>query len=122
MPADKAKRPAQKSVLIEARMHRNHKIAALPTHTARWAFMVLLLEAKWQRPEGQFKSLAHLKACVGPDLARYVPAMKEAGLLDVNEGTISIHDWSDYQSDVSTERWRRWKDRQRLRVIDGAQT
>lgn len=97
----------KKSIIVDARVHRNAKLAALPSHAARWAFVVMLCEAKWQEPEGTFRSREHLAACLGPDLTRYVRHFQNAGLLDVSEAGYVVHDWPQWQISSAAMRKRR---------------
>lgn len=78
---------------------KNAKILSLPSDAARWAWVVALTEGKQQTKPGEWVSESHLRACLGR-LARYVPDLIRAGLLDITPGgAVVVHDWNEWQSD-----------------------
>jgi hypothetical protein len=117
VPAEKPKRAGIKNILVDALLPSHPKIAALPSDAARWAYIVVLTAAKWRKPEGEFVSIVHLKACIGPGPSRHIEALKRAGLLDVDAGVVRVHDWDHYQTAASTYRVRTWRAEQRLKVV-----
>jgi hypothetical protein len=93
----------------DARFHKDPKMLALPSDTSRYAFLMLIGEAKYLRSGGVFETRLHLEACLP---AAYWPAVDElieAGLL-VKRGKkkIAIRSWKQWQVDpTSAERSRR---------------
>lgn len=52
-------------VLVSARIGSNEKLLALPSHRARWGWIVMLGQAKLQRPPGVFTSIAQVRFLAG---------------------------------------------------------
>ena len=97
---------------IKADAHRHPKIVALPSDAARWAFIVTLAEGK--AVAGRWANEKHYRACVGP-VAKHLPDLVKAGLVERDGEAVVIHDWNDYQrNDVTAaERQRRYRDKNR---------
>ena len=75
---------------------RDPRIAKLQTHSARWAFILVIGEAEIQRPQGQFVSADQLAAGLG-DYRRHVPELLAAGLLKtLEDGRVALPDWADW--------------------------
>ena len=105
----------KRAILIDARIHLSAKVAALPTHSSRWAFIVLLCEAKWQDTPGRFKSPSHLNACLD-GLKTEIRNLLAVGLLEHDGDGYAVHDWDNWQhtSDATAaERMRRYRERRR---------
>lgn len=98
-------------VLISSRLPDHEKIIGLPSDSARFGFVVVLCEARRQRPPGRFASRLVLAHLLGR-YARWIPAYLRAGLLHeapalcercrsrvggISDGTIVVHDWPDHQ-------------------------
>jgi hypothetical protein len=79
---------------IDADMPWHDKIIGLPNDTARFAFVKVLCAAK-VRSKSSF-AIASLREVLGSH-ARAIPALVAAGLLDENDGTVTVHDFDDYQ-------------------------
>lgn len=108
-------------VLISARMADNLKIISLPTDRARWGWVIVLGEAKLQRPAGRFPTLAVLRHVAGK-YASQVDHFINAGLLetvpilcdrcvvevlDPKDGNVVVHDWRAHQERRSrSQEWR----------------
>lgn len=109
-------------VLISARIGASQKMLALPSHRARWGWIVMLGQAKLQRPPGLFASLAQLRFlagefrdCVTPwldaKLIHAAPNLCERcatsyGTLE--GGEVVVHDFIAHQERRSrTTVWRR---------------
>ncbi|MFM8279710.1 MAG: hypothetical protein ACKN9R_05140, partial [Candidatus Limnocylindrus sp.] len=62
------------------------------------AFIYTIAEAKQLRNGGVFKSVAHLKHCLGTRLGRSVDNLVKVGLLKVSEtGLVEVSNYSRYQ-------------------------
>lgn len=91
------------------------KLVALPSDSARLGFVATILKAKRLPQPGRFASAAHFRAVMGR-YARYLKDYVEVRLLDeAPDGSLSVHDWSDYQRDkadsTAAERQRRFRER-----------
>lgn len=102
-------------VAVEATVRRSDKLAALPSDTARWGWLVMLGEAKLLRRQGSFTPA--LWAEVMGRYAKYQADYVALGLLHVapdycdeekrgtclrgresfQEGTLVVHDWPRHQ-------------------------
>ena len=92
----------------DARFHKDPKILALPTDTARYAFLMLIGEAKYLRSGGVFESLNHLHACIPEAYHSSIDALLKSGLLARRGKKIRIKAWESWQVDpTSAERSRR---------------
>jgi hypothetical protein len=85
------------------------------TDTQFRAFIYTIAEAKQLRNGGVFKSVAHLKHCLGPRLGRAVDNLVDKGLLAVCEGgVVKVSNYSRYQVDpLSGKRQQTWRARNR---------
>lgn len=113
-------------VLVDARMTSHPKLVELSSDGARWAWLMVLCEAKLQRPAGRFASRRVLEHVLG-SYAQWVGELVDAGLLeeapllcdrcaevagDAPHGTIIVHDWVLHQERRrQTERQARWRRR-----------
>jgi len=112
-------------IRISSRMHEHPDIVGLRSDTTRWAWLVVLLAAKNQPEPGSFRSEEQLRNAVGWRLARSLPALFRAGLLErepMDESTtrVNVHSWSRWQSTsgidrTNAERQRRYRERERAR-------
>lgn len=93
--------------------HKDAAITGLASDTQRWAFIVIIAEAKQLRSGGKFKDRKHLADVIGPRLARVIPMLIHAGLLVESEGNgIAIANYQRYQADATNaERQRRFQAR-----------
>jgi hypothetical protein len=85
------------------------KVVDLPNDAARWAYVVVLCEAKRAVPPGGWASERHFRHCLGRQ-ARYLDDLLAVGLLEREGDRIVVHDWRDYQTDptaASRQRRRR---------------
>ena len=88
-------------ITVDIGLTKHPKMAQLPNDSARYGWLVSLIEAKTQRPPGAFASARHYKEVVGR-FGRYLPDYIKAGLMDQNaDGTLVIHDWRKHQYNVS---------------------
>jgi hypothetical protein len=112
-------------VRLSARLPVHPDLTGLPSDSARWCWVVILCEAKLQPEPGVFRSLAHLRSVVGWRLARTLPALFAAGLLErpgtgSSDGPVEVHNWSRWQSlsrpDLTqADRSRRYRQRQKAK-------
>lgn len=112
----------------DARFHKDPKILKLPNDTARFAFLMIIGEAKYVRSGGMFDDRQHLEACLPTQYHDSIDALIDAGLLVRRGKKIAIKAWSQWQVDpTSAERSRRARQRvnngtttatQRVRVIE----
>ena len=102
-------------VAIDATVRRSDKLAALPSDTARWGWLVMLGEAKLLRRQGTFSNgqWVELMGRYGKYLADYIrtgllhrsPAYCDEdrqrlclrGRGPFTEGTLVVHDWPHHQ-------------------------
>lgn len=98
-------------LLVSSRLPDHPKLVELGSDSARWGWLVVLCEAKRQRPAGRFPSRVVLAHLLGR-YAKYIPAYVQAGLLheapalcdrcrssvgDVSDGVLVVHDWAAHQ-------------------------
>lgn len=114
-------------VLISSRIGSSNKMLRLPSHRARWGWIVILGAAKLNRPPGRFDSLAQLRNLAG-EFRDCVPAYLDAGLLETGPticqrdrdalpgvefiDEIVVHDWRRHQ-ERGTSRTTEWRNRPR---------
>ena len=101
----------------DANAHKDDKVASL-TDTEFRAFITAISEAKQIRSGGLFKSLEHLKACIGSRYSKAIAGLVAKGLLGVDQtGAVAILEWHRYQVDpTSNRRQAAYIARQRVRV------
>jgi hypothetical protein len=88
-------------ITVDTKLPDHPKMAALPNDTARWGWIVTLLEAKEQRTPGTFASEKHYRH-VMPRHGRFLGDYIKAGLIDKgDDGTLHVHDWKRHQWAVS---------------------
>lgn len=108
--------PRRRSIIVDARVARNGKVAALSSDAARFALVVLWGEAKFETPIGHFNSRAHLNECMGRR-ARFIDEFIGAGLIHENgSGSYVVHDYDEWQKDpdpTAAERQQRKRDNDR---------
>jgi hypothetical protein len=111
---DRQAAPARLWIKLDALLHRNPKAARLSDAEFR-AYVTSLCEAKLSRSEGEWPDVEHYRFAVGRRLARHLPALLAAGLLEASDGWIAVHDWSDWQPRDATaaERAKRYRDKKR---------
>jgi hypothetical protein len=100
-------------------------LTGMPSDAGRWAFVVVLTKARLQPELGVFRSEQHLRNLLGWRLARQVPYLFAAGLLEHSadesrSGAVEVHNWSRWQSQVHgdsthAERSRRYRERERAK-------
>lgn len=111
-------------VLISARIGTSQKILGLPSHRARWGWIVMLGQAKLQHPPGRFESFTQVRA-VAWEFRDCIAAWQDAGLLHVAEtacarcrkafgfigpAEVVVHDFREHQERKSrTTEWRQEK-------------
>lgn len=81
---------------LMSNVHRHPKVIGLPSHAARWAFIVTLAEGKAVR--GRWESEKHYRECCR-SVAVHLPALVTAGLVERDGDALIVHDWAEYQSD-----------------------
>lgn len=113
---------------LDALAPRSAKVHRLKSDQARWLWIVTLCEAKMQKPSGRFADKQHWASCTGApakaikelidaDLLHEAPALCgecEHSVGALPNGTILVHGWHEFQIDPSTDRVRRWRDKQRF--------
>jgi hypothetical protein len=98
-------------ITMDTKLPDHPKMAALPNDTARYGWILTLLEAKEQKAPGTFATANHFRHVLGK-YGRYLQDYIKVGLLDEVGGHIEVHDWSEYQRDrTATERQRRHRDK-----------
>ena len=123
---------------LDALAPRSAKVNRLKTDASRWLWVVTLCEAKMQKPSGRFANRQHWAACTGSpvkaikelmdaDLVHEAPSLCtdcEHAVGALPNGTILVHGWHEFQIDPSTERVRRYRERQQSvqRSSDVAET
>lgn len=112
-------------VLVSARIGANQKVLELPSHRARWGWIVILGQAKLQHPAGRFSSIRQLRFLAG-EFRDCVNSYLDSGLLHpgavarecksekcraigpVTDEEVVVHDWKAHQERASrTTEWRR---------------
>ena len=99
----------------------NPKLLGLPENI-RWRYVAILcLKCAGHWPPKSEKSAAILLNCRGNTYTKTFNALVSAGLL---EATGDVHNWDNrqYKSDISTERVREWRARQRKRNVSETDT
>lgn len=109
-------------VLVSARIGGSQKMLSLPSHRARWGWIVMLGQAKLQRPPGRFQSLMQARYLAG-EFRDAVVAWLDAGLLhaapaareckrcssaftELRDDEVVVHDWRHHQERSRTTEWR----------------
>jgi len=113
--SDRTPTPSRLWIKLDALIHRNPKTAQLSDGQFR-AYLVSLCEAKVTQSEGEWPSREHYTYAVGPKVARHLPALLEAGLLEESaDGWIGVHDWTEWQpkDPTAAARSKRYRDRKR---------
>jgi len=124
-PPRSPRRPSQ-WIRISSQMHEHPDITGLRSDTTRWAWLVVLCEAKAQPEPGEFRSEEHLRQALGWRLSRSIPALVAAGLLervviDARTTRVKVHNWSRWQSAAgldrtAAERQQRHREREKAAV------
>lgn len=84
-------------ITLDTKLGRHPKMAALPSDTARYGWVMTLLEAKEQRTPGTFASANHFRFVMSRH-GRFLEDYIRVGLMDrEDDGTIRIHDWQRHQ-------------------------
>lgn len=84
-------------ITVDTRLDDHPKMAALPSDTARWGWVVTLCEAKEQRKPGTFADERHYRHVMARH-GKFLPNYIKAGLLDkAEDGTLQVHDWKKHQ-------------------------
>lgn len=107
-------------MLVSATIGGHKKLLALPSHRARWGWIVMLGQAKLRRPPGRFASLNQARFYAG-EFRDLLPAWMDAGLLhaaaaacpkclenvsDLGPDEVVVHDWKSHQERSRTSEWR----------------
>lgn len=92
-------------ITVDVDLWKHPKMAALPSDSARWGWLVALSEAKQQRKPGTFAGAAHFKEVVGR-YGRWLPDYIRHRLMDEAGGVLVIHDWKKHQWSVTKTRQR----------------
>ncbi len=89
------------------------KVAILPK-LAQLTYIKVLTRAKRQRPQGQFESLAHLKALLPKDYHAHIQTLVKSELLLATSEAVFVANWSKHQVDPTRgERVSRFRAAQR---------
>lgn len=91
------------------------KVQKLPAATFKAWVNLLCLAAKHEGRLPAVEDIAFALRCSPADAARTVETLAKTGLIDPVEGTYEPHNWGgrQYRSDVSTQRVKRHRERQR---------
>lgn len=112
-------------VLVHARIGANQKMLQLPSHRARWGWVVMLGMAKLQHPAGRFASRRQAQFLAGEfrdclkhwidagllhslPVARECPKCSKVIPADVKPDEYLVHDWKAHQERKS--RVQEWRD------------
>ena len=107
----------------DALFYKDPKIVGLPDDTTRYAFLVIIGEAKHVRSGGIFESRQHLEACLPQQYHSAIDPLIACGLLAKRGKKIVIKAWGDWQVDpTSTERSKRARVRAKQRSNNGSTT
>lgn len=74
------------------------KVAILPK-LAQLTYIKVLTRAKRQRPQGQFQSLAHLKALLPKEYHAHIQTLVKSELLLATSEAVFVANWSKHQVD-----------------------
>jgi hypothetical protein len=89
------------------------KVAILPK-LAQLTYIKVLTRAKRQRPQGQFESLAHLKALLPKEYHAHIQTLVKSELLFATSEAVFVANWSKHQVDPTRgERVSRFRAAQR---------
>lgn len=89
-------------IKVDVQITRNPKIARLTDGQFR-AEITSLTQAKLCDVEGEWPSVEHWRAAVGPELAAHLDALVAGDLLELDPaGPIRVHDWADHQQNDPT--------------------
>lgn len=89
------------------------KVAVLPK-LAQLTYIKVLTRAKRQRPQGQFQSLAHLKALLPKEYHKHIQTLVKSELLLATSDSVFVANWSKHQVDPTRgERVSRFRAAQR---------
>lgn len=111
-------------VLVSSKIGANQKLIGLPSHRARWGWVVMLGQAKLQHPEGRFASYRQAQFLAG-EFRDCLKHWIDAGLLhaapvarkckrcaerlpdDLTDAEYLVHDWKAHQERKSrSQMWR----------------
>ncbi|CAB4189392.1 hypothetical protein UFOVP1184_39 [uncultured Caudovirales phage] len=91
----------------------DERIATLPK-MAQLTYIKVLTRAKRQRPQGQFGSLAHLRALMPKEYHKHIQVLLKSGLLLEDSESLLVQNWSKHQVDPTRgERVSRFRTNQR---------
>ena len=98
-------------IAVDVDLWAHPKMSALPNDTARYGWLVVLSQAKSQKPAGTFASEKHFKEVMGR-FGRYMNDYFGARLLFTDaEGRVAINDWQKHQWAWTKQRQREDKKR-----------
>lgn len=90
-------------ITLDVEIGKHPKMAELPSDTARYGWILALLEAKKQRHPGTFASAKHFRLVMGRH-GRFLPLYLKAKLLEEGEaGELVVHDWRRHQWAVAAQ-------------------
>lgn len=88
-------------ITVDCELGKHPKMAALPNDSARYGWLLTLLEAKKQRHPGTFASANHFRLVMGRH-GRFLNDYVAAKLIDRGTGgSLLVHDWQRHQWAVS---------------------
>lgn len=91
---------------VDVDIYKHPKLAGLPSDSARYGWIVTLLEAKAQRHPGTFASRGHYREVMGR-FGKFLPDYLAAGLLEEHEdGSLAVHGWAQHEGRVRQARHR----------------
>lgn len=89
------------------------RVAILPK-LAQLTYIKVLTRAKRQRPQGQFQSLAHLKALLPREYHKHIQTLVKAELILASSDAVFVANWSKHQVDPTrAQRVSRFREAQR---------
>jgi hypothetical protein len=89
------------------------KVAVLPK-LAQLTYIKVLTRAKRQRPQGQFQSLAHLKALLPKEYHKHIQTLVKSELILATSDSVFVANWSKHQVDPTrAQRVSRFREAQR---------
>lgn len=99
-------------IRVSALVHKDDKIAGLPSDAARFAWIVALCEGKLTKKPGAWESEAHFRASLG-GRSRWLGAFVSVGLMEqLSSGAVRVKNWERWQSDpTARERKERYDEK-----------
>lgn len=107
----------KRDFLVDALISQSVKHATLSSDAARWGWVLMMGAAKFQQPQGSFKSVSHLQACLGA-YSKHADELAAAFCDQNPSGSLRVRHWRSWQpkGTHSTQRVADW--RLKIRVFE----